>query len=517
MVRRNSLEIVCAASLLVIATISTPANAQERQRGGLSTVEGIYQENCAVCHGEQLQGAPQGTPLAGQPLMHGESTAEIIASISRGAADKGMPAWQQVLSEHDIKSLALWIGEHRDGLLYSDFRLTAELTIPDQVISTQHNNIRVQPFVSGLDPLPYSITPLPDGSIILAEKMRGLRVISPTGEISDIITGTPKVYDDVSRTVDTNRLSYGMGWLLEVAAHPNYAENGWIYLHYTNRCEDCNAVSRESKRPVSMNALMRGRIKDGVWVDQEVLWEPGEEHYGPITDVAAGGRIAFDPEGYVYISVGMKNATGTQDLAWPGGKIHRIHDDGRIPSDNPFVDHPTARKSIWSYGHRSPQGLEFNTETRQLWGTEHGPRGGDEINLLLPGRNYGWPMFSKGQNYDGTEVAFGRETGEVELSDIEQPIVDWTPSPAVSAFVFYGGNVFPDWQGDLIVGSLKATDLYRVRIKDGVKVEEEKIVENLARIRDVEVAANGEVLLLLEHASGGQIVKVVPAGDLAQR
>ena len=170
---------------------------------------------------------------------------------------------------------------------------------------------------------------------------------------------------------------------------------------------------------------------------------------------------------------------------------------------------PGAVGSIWSYGHRTPQGLEFDARTNRVWSTEHGPRGGDEVNLLLPGRNYGWPLFSKGQNYDGTVVNWdGRRGTGVALEDVEQPVVDLTPSVAVSAFVVYEGAAFPAWRGDLLVGSLKAADLIRLRIEDGRLIEREIVIEDLTRIRDVEIGPAGELYLLLEHASGGQVVRV---------
>ena len=184
-----------------------------------------------------------------------------------------------------------------------------------------------------------------------------------------------------------------------------------------------------------MNKLVRGRIREGAWVDQETVWEVPLDFYTSFTDVAAGGRITFDDTGHLYLSVGMKgssNFDGIQDLSTPYGKVHRIYDDGSIPEDNPFVNREDAFASIYTYGHRSPQGLEFNFDSGQLFGTEHGPRGGDEVNLLLPGLNYGWPLTSLGMDYDGTPVEYGRELGiAFELADIEQPVVDLTPSPAV--------------------------------------------------------------------------------------
>ena len=264
---------------------------------------------------------------------------------------------------------------------------------------------------------------------------------------------------------------------------------------------------------MSMVKLIRGRIRDGHWVDEETLWAVDRELYAPGTDMTAGGRIAFDQAGHLFLSVGMFPGTryaGIQDLDRPWGKIHRIHDDGRVPEDNPFLTVPDAIDTIWTYGHRSPHGLEYDPQTGQLWETEMGPRGGDEVNLLLPGRNYGWPVASKGVHYNGRPVD-GEGLGiEVDLDEIEQPVVDLTPSVAVSSFVVYNVDAFPRWRGHLLVGSLKGSDLYRFVIEDGRLSHRETVVENLARIRDVEIGPDGDVLLLLEHAAGGQIVRMSP-------
>jgi glucose/arabinose dehydrogenase len=499
------------ATLLTAAVTALAGPAERVDDTGIDYSD-VFLEQCAVCHGEALEGTPQGTPLAGTDLLHGSSVEALMSSISDGYPERGMPAWSETFSEQEIKSLALFVLETRDGYDYSDFEIYGELTLPEEPIATEKHRLRVVPVIEGLDPLPYSIAPLPDGSILLTEKMRGLSVISPEGVQSALITGTPQTFDDARE--GGGQLLYGLGWLLDVAVHPRFEENGWVYLHYTDRCTDCNEIGREADRPVSMNALIRGRIEDGAWVDEETIWKADIGFYSPMSDVASGGRIAFDPDGYVFISIGAKGmgiARGIQDLHTPYGKTHRIHDDGRIPNDNPFIDDPEAGNTIWTYGHRSPQGLEFHVPSGRLWGTEHGPRGGDEVNLLLPGRNYGWPLYSKGQNYNGTQVDWGKELGiEFELEDIEQPVVDLTPSPAVSSFVFYAGDAFPGWRGDIIVGSLKATDLYRIEIVDDTFVHRERLIEGLARIRDVEIGLNGELYLLLEHASGGRIVRLVP-------
>lgn len=509
-VRRFSCLIITLTVLVSHSSLAQQAAPESAQVGNqrLAAFGRVFNENCAVCHGVTLQGSAQGTPLVGVELMHGDSIASLTQSITDGYPDKGMPAWSASLTAGQIKTLAIYVSEQRGNFAYTDFKISSELSIPTEILHSEEYDFRIEPVIQNLDPLPFSIAPLPDGRILLTEKMRGLSIISAEGEQSAFIEGTPATYDDAP---DRGGLRYGLGWLLDVALHPDYVENGWIYLHYTDRCSDCNKVSRERGEPVSMNTLIRGRLSDGAWVDEEIVWKTDIEAYSSVTDLGAGGRIAFDPDGYVFISIGMKGGyiEGIQDLRTPYGKIHRVHDDGRIPADNPFIDTPNAANTIWTYGHRSPQGLEFNTQTRELWGTEHGPRGGDEVNLLLPGRNYGWPLYSKGVDYDGTAVEYGKDLGiEYELKDIQQPVVDLTPSPAVSSFVFYQGDIFPAWQNDIIVGTLKSADLYRMKFEDNKLVHRETLIEDIARIRDVEVGPGGEIYLLLEHASGGQIVRL---------
>lgn len=474
----------------------------------------VYQESCSVCHGQDLEGAAQGTPLVGAELRHGASIAEISASIAAGFPQTGMPAWSETLNAVAIQRLAIFIAEKRAELAYTDFKVATPPIVPQDVIESEEHAFRVETVVTGLDSLPYSIAALPDGRVLVTEKTRGLRIVSATGELSELIRGTPQAHDD-GFEVPGILLVYGMGYLLDVVPHPDYEDNGWIYLHYTERCTDCNAASRTSGRPVSMNTLVRGRIEDGAWVNQETIWRADIEHYTGMPDMAAGGRIAFDDAGHVFFSVGMKGGSefaGIQDLRLPYGKIHRVNDDGSIPKDNPFANDPSALATIWTYGHRSPQGLEFNRATSQLWGTEMGQRGGDEVNLLVAGRNYGWPLYSKGLKYDGTPVDYGKELGlTVDVKNIEQPIVDLTPSPAVSSFIVYTGSAFPKWRQNLLVGTLKATELYRMVVEGDRVIHRETLLEGLGRIRDIAAAADGSVYLLLEHQSGGRILRLVAA------
>ena len=495
---------------LVIALALSPVAAIAQQDAFLAP----YAEFCAVCHGANLEGAAQGTPLAGIALRHGESVDQIAKSIAEGFPQTGMPGWSATLDSVQIRRLAISISEKRSDLTYTDFKVAAPPVVPEGSIKSEEHRFRMETVATGIDRLPYSIAPLPDGRILVTEKTRGLRIVSPDGKLSELIRGTPQTFDD-GFELPGLRIVFGMGYLMDVAPHPDYLKNGWIYLHYTDRCSNCNEASRKSGRPVSMNALVRGRIRNGEWVDQQSIWRTDIENYTAMPDMAAGGRIAFDGKGHVFISIGIKGGSefaGIQDLSLPYGKIHRVNDDGSIPADNPFVKVPGALASIWTYGHRSPQGLEFNRKTRQLWETEMGQRGGDEVNLLLPGKNYGWPLYSKGMTYEGTPVEYGKQLGiELDMSKIEQPKVDLTPSPAVSSFVFYDGAAFPKWRRNMLAGTLKATELYRMVIKDDRVVHRETLLKGLGRIRDIAIGPDGLVYLLLEHASGSRIIRLVPA------
>jgi glucose/arabinose dehydrogenase len=465
-----------------------------------------YDEHCSSCHGAKLQGVAElGPALIGAELQHGDSVTALEAVIAGGVAGTTMQGWSAQLSAEEIRGLAIYIAERRVERLFTDFKTGGEVTIPEGVVSSAVHDFRIEVVTDQLDPLPFSLAPLPDGGFLVTEKTKGLRRVSANGEVSGLITGTPAAFDDGFEEV----LVWGHGWLLDVALHPDYASNGWIYLHHTERCPDCSLLHK------SVNRVVRGRIRDGQWVDEEVIWAPGPDYYSIVPDVGAGGRLAFDDRGYLYISVGVKgssNFDSVQNLEKPAGKIHRVHDDGRVPADNPFVAVPDAFPSIWTYGHRSPQGLEFNTRTGQIWSTEMGPRGGDELNLLLPGRNYGWPLTSRGLNYDGSSIHYGDWLGiEFDINDIEQPVLDLTPAPAVSSFIFYEGDGFPGWRGHALLGSLKATQLYRVELDGSKVIDYEVLIDRLVRIRDIETGADGMIYLLLEHADGGQIVRLVPA------
>ncbi|XOV82769.1 MAG: PQQ-dependent sugar dehydrogenase [bacterium] len=477
----------------------------------------LYTQNCAGCHGNEMQGTDRGVALLGGPLSRGDSVDQLQVSIRQAHPALGNPAFAGALTDIQVKGLSIYIGERRLGQRFTDFRFDHELVIPDDLQVSEKHSFRIVDVATGLDPMVFSIEPLPDGSMLLTEKERGLSIVSAAGVQSELIEGTP----EMGSSVDIMGIQYGSGWLLDVAIHPQYEENGWVYLHYTHLCgEACGA----SMLSATMNRLDRGRIRDGQWVDVQTIWQSPMEFYSPTPDTGAGGRIAFDDSGHVYISLGIKSTDGgsdttAQDLRLPYGKILRLRDDGTIPLDNPYfiaaqegrVAASAVTPAIWSYGHRSPQGLEWHPERGTVWDSEMGPRGGDELNELLPGRNYGWPYVSAGLEYSGYVVERHKPKA-IEFDDtvVEYSLVDITPSPAISSFAFYTGEQFPNWRNDVLIGSLKGSSLFRMTFQDRELIEQETLIKDLARIRDVEVGYDGLVYLLLENEAGSAIVKLVP-------
>jgi len=469
----------------------------------------VYAANCAVCHGKQFEGSALGSALNAPALQHGDTVEAITANIAKGFGAK-MPGWEKTLPAADIRGLAIYLLERREGDRGDKGNGVGEPpVIPSGVLSTKLHDFTIRAVRGGISE-PYAIAPLPDGRILVTEKMRGLSIVSPDGASATLVTGTPRVYADSAIRGPTYA---GMGWMHDVALHPDYARNGWIYLSFGDRCEGCNAASRETKRPVVMVKLVRGRISGGAWVDQETIWEAPKETYQDGLENGAGARIAFDDAGHVFLSVGMfVDYAGIQDLEHPYGKIMRVDDDGGIPADNPFAKVPGALPAIYTLGHRVPQGLAFDSTHGRLWATEHGPRGGDECNLIESGHNYGWPVISEGVEYDGRPIQHAKELGlTVDPATLDRPKLAWTPSPGASNLVFYRGDAFPKWRDHAIIATLAKNDLWRYVLDENGEVEHETLIAGLGRFRDVAVGPSGEIVVLLEHRAGSQILKLEPA------
>lgn len=329
--------------------------------------------------------------------------------------------------------------------------------------------------------IPWGMAWLPSGDMLYTDKTGNLKIVRD-GELQDEpIAGLPEI---------TVR---GQGGLLDVAVHPNFEENGWIYLSY---------ASSEGDGEGANTAIMRAKLEGNALTEQEVLYKgtPNSrrgQHFG--------SRLEFDNNGYLFFSIGDRGNrdVNPQDLTRDGGKIYRIHDDGRIPDDNPFVNQDGAKKAVYSYGHRNPQGMTLNKETGQIWAHEHGPQGGDEINVIEPGKNYGWPVISYGINYNGT--TFAEATSR---EGMEQPIKYWVPSIAPSGLAFVSSDKYPDWKGDVLTGSLKFGYLVRSYVEGNTVTGQEILFEDAGRIRNVEEAPDGYIYLGIESKG---IFRIVPS------
>lgn len=350
---------------------------------------------------------------------------------------------------------------------------------------SERGTVQVTVLVSGLEH-PWSLAFLPDGGMLVTERAGRLRVVGVNGALSAPLEGLPDVY------------AQGQGGLLDVVLSPTFAEDRLVYVSYAEAGDD----------QVAGTAVGRGRLS----ADQRRL-ERFEVIFRQLpklsTGVHFGSRLVFDREGYLFIALGENNQRSTaQDLDKLQGKVVRLYPDGRVPPDNPFVSAPkqlSARTEIWSYGHRNQQGAALNPWTGQLWTHEHGPRGGDEINIPQAGKNYGWPLATHGINYSLLPIPEAR--GKI-VEGTEAPLYVWKKSPAISGMAFYDAQRFPAWQHSLFIGALAQQALIRLELKGNQVVHEERLLQQLdARIRDVRQGPDG-YLYVLTDAAHGQLLRV---------
>jgi glucose/arabinose dehydrogenase len=341
------------------------------------------------------------------------------------------------------------------------------------------HDYRVVTVVDGLIQ-PWSIAVLPGGDTLVTERPGRLRILRQGKLLPQAVEGIPKVFHS------------GQGGLLEVMPHPNFASNRLLYVSYSKP----GATDTDSR-----TALIRGRFENDRLTEVQEIFDAvskGRGHYS--------GKIAFDKNGYLFLSLGDRQvppegnleAHPAQDLSNHHGKIIRLHDDGRVPADNPFVNRAGAKPEIWSYGHRNVQGLVIHPETGDLWADEHGPQGGDELNLIQPGKNYGWPVIGYGVNY---QTGLAIHTG-THRQGMEQPIRVWVPSIGISALMVYTGDRFPQWRGNLFIGGMAGQQLSRLTMNGQRVVNEETLVQQRGRVRDIRQGLDGHIYLVTDDRDG---------------
>jgi len=461
--------------LVVLLGASTPISA------GPAKVEELYRENCASCHGAELN-AGLGGSLVDGIWKHGNADSDIAKAISHGNTDTGMPAFQEKLSAEEIRSLVIFIREKENAARQSG--PPKPKMLPGEPVRTEHASYIVEPVVSSGLETPWALAFLPDGRKLVTEKQGRLRVLDENWKLQ------PEAVADSPVVVVSSQ-----GGLLDVAPAPDFAKSSWIYLSYS--------APAPGDAKSSMTKISRGRIAGNKWTDEETIFEVDPAFYTS-SGVHFGSRIVFD-RGFVYFSIGERGEqTKAQNLALPNGKIFRVLPDGKIPADNPFADRKDALAAVWSYGHRNPQGLVVDPRDHAIYETEHGPRGGDEFNRIRKGANYGWPLVCFGMNYNGTPIS-----AHTEQEGIEPPLHNWTPSIGTCGLAFYDGDKFPAWKNDFFAGGLRGS-LHRLRVVDGKVTEKEVVLEGLGRVRDVRCGPDGFLYVVLNNPD--MIVRLVPAG-----
>lgn len=484
----------------VVEVALPPPDAEARRPPG----EAAFGETCAECHGAGGEGG-RAPSLLGPDFLHGGDEASLAASIRRGYPPN-MPAFEAVLSSAQIASIVDFLQRKAQGASDPVLVPNAQgrtnqggyaVHIPDGVVHTSVHDFRVESVAKVVDP--YSLDFLPDGRILITEILGKLRIVENGKLLPDAVVGAPT--GDITDMPQNQKRP-----LLSIAVHPDYATNGWIYIAHAK------AAATTVPETTNLVTITRGRLKDGHWVDSEDIFSVQAQKTNSL-------RMKFDASGNLYIGTpydrsdhpiadSFSKYTGpgadwpSQDLANPMGKIFRMKDDGSVPADNPFVNTSGADPYVYSYGHREVMGLTFDAQG-ELWQTEDGPRGGDEVNHIKKGHNYGWPLITWGHAYQARSLI-----PYPEAEGMEQPVVSWAPSPAVSDIEYYAGDAFPAWRGSFFVGSMKQRDLFRVTV-DGDRVTlVETVLHDLHRIRDIATGTDGFLYVLTDS---GDLVRLVPA------
>jgi len=456
----------------------------------------IYSTTCSGCHGVTAEPGARGPSLFAQGFLDGRSDAQIVSAITDGVPGTAMPSFKTLLFPDEISQMPAYL-RIRGGIV--NRHVGAVPDIDGKQFQTQKANFKAETLVRGLDQ-PWGLAFLPDGRAIFTERAGRLRFMDKNGTISEPVKGTPSVFVRQD------------GGMLDVALHPDYAKNGWIYLSYSTvppgYTPEPGSETAPNLAPPTMTYIVRGKVNaKNEWVDQQILFNPPADSYRNSAD-HYGSRFLFDHKGHFFWSMGERHDMQmSQNLASPLGKIHRLNDDGTVPKDNAFVHTPGALGSIWTYGHRNPEGLAFDPATHVFWETEHGPTGGDEVNIIEPGKDYGWGVASM-----GLEPGISR----LHATGMTDPIAFYNPSIGPSGITFYTGNRFADWKGNLFITGMVGEKLIRMEIKGRQIISQETVIQDYGRVRDVVQGPDGLLYLLLQNMNGdpkgGSIVRLVPAG-----
>lgn len=454
----------------------------------------IWNTTCSGCHGNTLAAGAKAKSLYTTDYLSSHSDDQIVAAISDGPAGSTDHNFRRLFNPDEISQMPAYLRIVAGPL---NRKVGPVPDINGKVFTSAKQKFKVETLAKGLNQ-PWGAAFLPDGRLIFTERSGQIRFLDKTGKLSEPVKGTPAVFERQD------------GGLLDIALHPDYAHNGWIYISYTTVPPGYQPTPEEYKAPnlsaPTMTYIMRGKVNaNNEWVDQQILFQPPAASFRTSAD-HYGSRFLFDGKGHFFWSMGERHDMQmSQSLASPLGKIHRLNDDGSIPSDNPFVHTPGALGSIWTYGHRNPEGLTYDPATGVLWETEHGPTGGDEVNIIEPGKDYGWGVATK-----GLEPGVFR-TSATGMTD---PITFYNPSIGPAGITFYTGDKYPAWKGNLFITGMVGEVLIRMEIKDRQIAAQERIIQDYGRVRDVLQGPDGLLYVLLQNRNGdpvgGSIIRLVP-------
>jgi len=485
-----------------------------RGRGNATTV--LWTEQCGGCHGNDAAGG-RAPSLFDEVWLKSNTDDQITKAIHDGVPGTEMEPFGKALTAEQIWSLVNYIRTQTGNL-----RPRPEFVENPNgvVLRTEKQTVRVETVTEGVD-TPFAIEFLPDGRMLISERPGRLRVFA-NGKLSEPVKGTP----EVNAVQD--------GGMLDIIAHPNYAQNGWIYMAYTERqpgytppppppapaagaapAGAAGAPQGRGRGPQvpSMTVIVRGKINaSNEWTDQQFIYRADPSLYTG-SGSHFGLRFLWDREGHLFYSIGERGSIpNAQNLQNPLGKIHRVNDDGTPVKDNPFVGQPGVPASIWSYGHRNPQGLAWHPVTGKLWESEHGPNSADEINIIDKGGNYGWGVATKAAQAGMVPSAPG----------MIDPLVYYTPSMATAGISFYTGDRYPGWKNtSLFVGGLVGQRLERIETDGDKVVSQETIFNQFGRVRDIVQGPDGYLYIALQNPTGipglslsastpGRVVRLIP-------
>ncbi|RJE70340.1 MULTISPECIES: PQQ-dependent sugar dehydrogenase [Reichenbachiella] len=432
-----------------------------------------FTTNCSGCHGAQMEA------FTDRKWKHGNAPDSLFKTIKYGLSDLGMPTFEAAFTDEEINDLVAYI---RTGIENTgQYEFEEETVRSDTFPATVDFDLKLDTIYSGGE-VPWGMVFLPNGDLLVTEVKGELLRINAKQEKTKI-KGVPSTQQ------------FGQGGLMDIELHPDFDANQILYISYSK-------IKIEGSDTLATTAIARYKyagdsLTDGKDLIVATPYSKKPYHFG--------SRIEFDAAGYLFFSVGDRGSrdVNPQNLDNHCGKIHRILDDGSIPENNPFVGDSTAVPSIYSYGHRNPQGIAFNPQDGLLWEHEHGPRGGDELNIIQASLNYGWPEVSYGINYDGTIF-----TSDTTRQGMQSPVHYWVPSIAPCGMDFVDSDLYPGWEGQLLTASLRFKYLNLCKIEGKKVVEEERLLHNIGRIRNVKVAPDGYIYVAIEQP--GYIFKLLP-------